>query len=567
MTGMETSSNGIRTAGRLIVAATCLATFWPAYPQEREVFSGAALLYTVPSVTLVYPGGPGEDRERNRVSAERRAAYLTGRHETETRVVADVDVTDEDRKTHLLVLGWNNRLIRETGLITSTARGWEFQGIERGFDRDLLFSWVSPFDERHEFFFWSRIDPELDRYLVLPFFGSDWIVFDGYTIEQYGRFVRADLKWPPRRNPAVEIDNRTVRLANAPKRSSQHYTLYDRSFRLSAAEVEKILRARESAWAAAVAALGAPPPDVPRIELYVYENSEQKELRCDVHEARHHLPASAELHITKAIALDPNLHEDTHLIARQSFGPGYLTILVEGVAVWAEQQQGVDELPVYADMLTERMEIPGLDELLDEETMRVLIRGRAGFPLAGLFVAWLRSEAGPDVLRRVYGRYESDPELFARALELTADEVDKRFSDFVRAQAETGETEAAFREATARARHYGGLGDYEQAIPALERALELRPGDLFTLYSLAVARMKLDDLDAAEADLTRILEIHSADPDDRLALLAWYQLGELHAERGETGQAKIAYRRVLELPDYRGMHRRTQDALDEMSRN
>lgn len=559
--------NPIRTAPLLIVVATWFAMVGSPTAQERELFSGAALLYTVPEVTLVYPAGPGEDRERNRISTERRAAYLTGRHQTVTRVVADIDVTDEDRKDHLLILGWNNRLIRETGLIAMTEDGWRFQGIERGFGHDLLFSWISPFEKDHEFFFWSRIDPELDRYLVLPFFGSDWIVFERYTVEQYGRFHTDKLEWPPKRNPDVEIDNRTVRPRVRPKRESEHYVLYDVDLGLSETETERILQAREAAWRAAVAALGAPPAAATKIKLYVYEDSDTKELRCDVHEARHHLPKSGEFHATKAIALDPNLHEDIHLIARQVYGPGYLSLMVEGVAVWAEQQQGTDELPVYAAMLVDRMDLPGLAELLDEETMRVLIRGRTGFSIAGLFIAWLRAEAGPDAVRRVYGQYESDATLFAQAIDLSVDEIDTRLAAYVHNQAEIGETETTFREATARAQHYGGLGDYEHAIPALERALELRPDHLFTRYSLAVARMNLDDLESAEAELKTILEIHREAPSDDLALLAWYRLGELYLKQGEPNRAKKAYERVFALPDYRGMHGRTREALDEISQN
>jgi tetratricopeptide (TPR) repeat protein len=78
--------------------------------------------------------------------------------------------------------------------------------------------------------------------------------------------------------------------------------------------------------------------------------------------------------------------------------------------------------------------------------------------------------------------------------------------------------------------------------------------------------MKLDDLDSAEAELMRILEIHREAPNDELALLAWYRLGELYFKQGESDKAKKSYERVFELPDYRGMHGRTRAALDEINR-
>ena len=82
--------NRIRTTLLLTAIVTSFATVPSLVAEERELFSGAALLYTVPKVTLVYPAGPGENRERNRISTERRAAYLRGAHNTVTRVVADI---------------------------------------------------------------------------------------------------------------------------------------------------------------------------------------------------------------------------------------------------------------------------------------------------------------------------------------------------------------------------------------------------------------------------------------------------------------------------------------------
>ncbi|NIL99758.1 MAG: tetratricopeptide repeat protein [Acidobacteria bacterium] len=210
---------------------------------------------------------------------------------------------------------------------------------------------------------------------------------------------------------------------------------------------------------------------------------------------------------------------------------------------------------------------PGLADLLDEEKMRVLNKARLGFPIAGLFVGWLHEEFGGKAIAEVYGRYESDAAGFAGALGLSVEEIETRFAGYVRRQAAVGDMEAQFREATAKARHYGGLGDYEQAIPALERALELRPEHLFTRYGLAVARLKLEQLDAAEAELTKILEIHREESNDQMALLAWYQLGELYAIRGEADKAHEAYGQVLKLPDFRGMHERARDARDEIGQD
>ena len=48
----------------------------------------------------------------------------------------------------------------------------------------------------------------------------------------------------------------------------------------------------------------------------------------------------------------------------------------------------------------------------------------------------------------------------------------------------------------------------------------------------------------------------------RMALLAWYQLGDLYLKRNRPDEAREAYGRVLELPDFQGMHGRAREARD-----
>ena len=225
------SDSRVTAAGWVLCAlATLLAALTPSAAQEdtdddafvRQLYSGAALMYSLPALTLVYPAGPGEDRELNRISAERRAAYLRGRHATETRVVADVDFSSEHHDDNLLVIGWNNRLLERADGFEQDAEGWNFVGVEHGYDRDLLFEWYSPYNPEREFVFWSRIDPELDRYLQLPFFGSDWVVFDAYFVERFGRFDKDRPTWPPVRNEDLEVDNRPRRLKQLLAGTSKH---------------------------------------------------------------------------------------------------------------------------------------------------------------------------------------------------------------------------------------------------------------------------------------------------------------------------------------------------------
>lgn len=553
----------VRSLALLLVLASIPATVAGGEtrdPHMREIYSGAGLLYSMPEVTVVYPAGPAENRERNLISAERRAAFLLGRYDVKARVLADIDFGPENHDDNLLVLGWGNKLLETAGQVERSESGWSFQGIERSFDQDLLFAWVSPFDSTHQFTFWSRIDPELDRYLVLPFFGSDWVVFDRYFVEQYGRFDKTTIRWPPRRNPELMVDNRPKKPRPVPKGASDHFVLYDLAGGLTDAETASILEAREIAWSASTALLGDP-PDPQKIKLFVYLDSEQKEEVCFVHDARHHVPELGELHLTKAIALDPGLHEDSHLVARQVFGPGYLTLMVEGVAVWAEQHQGQRELPAYAHVLLQRGQVPEVRELLDEEVMRVLVRNGLGFSYAGLFVSWLHDEVGPEAIPRSYGLYASDLDDLARAIRVPADEIDAKFRKYVESQAKLGEAEATFRAARGEAERLARLGDYERAVPAYERALEIRPEDLPTRYSLALLQMDSDDPAGAEESFLTILRAPADERDEALTAFTWFQLGELRARSGEMAKAREAYESVLELPDHRKIHSRARQAL------
>ena len=64
-----------------------------------------------------------------------------------------------------------------------------------------------------------------------------------------------------------------------------------------------------------------------------------------------------------------------------------------------------------------------------------------------------------------------------------------------------------------------------------------------------------------------LLLSNSRNPGGDVALLAWYQLGELYLRRGDPAQAREAYLRVLQLPDFEGMHRRTRQQLAKIDQN
>jgi hypothetical protein len=101
---------------------------------------------------------------RNRRSAEARARWLTSVHKNKTTVVSDGEITAEQKKGNLLILGWNNRAFGSpapTRPFTHGPTGTKFFGIVEPDPKvDLLVFHRNPLDWDHCVLFWTRIDPE-----------------------------------------------------------------------------------------------------------------------------------------------------------------------------------------------------------------------------------------------------------------------------------------------------------------------------------------------------------------------------------------------------------------------
>src|SRR6185437_6818110 len=80
-----------------------------------------------------------------------------------------------------------------------------------------------------------------------------------------------------------------------------------------------------------------------------------------------------------------------------------------------------------------------------------------------------------------------------------------------------------------------------EAVAALRRALEIRPGDALLLMNLGTALRGAGDLDAAVVALRRACELAP-----ELAA-AWYNLGRTLGQAGRTGEGHEAYERALRL--------------------
>ena len=466
--------------------------------------------------------------------------------------MADDEVTEQQLTSNLLVLGWDNRVLGTEKAPRPFVRegdGWRFaESVVVRPGQDLMFSTASPYDPRRRLFFWTRIDLELDKFSVLPFLGSDWAIYRGYEVVVQGMFDDATA-WPPSRNPYAEMVNDDVRTTYTAQGRSEHYTIHYPRELIGRPQRDAILAARELALAAAMASLGRPAQKL-EIDLYLFEDLKIKETLSGVPDPIHSLGRSAELFMLPDDALSDSPHEEVHIVAQQVLGPCHHTALHEGLAMVAGNPNAGNDLSIYAAALVEAGTVPSIADLLDEEGVRELNLRGLGFPASGLLVEWILDRGGIEALKKTYPARPLTEQQLASSLGLSPAEANTAFRGHVATRAKQGETAFRFEQARAEATKMGHEGDWAGAVEHLTKASGLRPEDLDTLYRLALAEIRADRLEAAEASLKRLLEVASkasGDPVERYVIFGHYQLGQV---LDRTGRKKLGPRGVPHGPGF-----------------
>lgn len=530
-----------------------------------KAYPGAFHFFRLPSATVVYPAGPGHDPAWNRRSAEARARYLEAAFGMRTRVLADVEAREEDLRENLLVLGWDNAVFGRDGVPPPAVRSTEgivVLGFEHGDPTaDALVFDRSPFDRERYLLFWSRIDPERDRFSVLPRVGSDWAVYDDFLPIAQG-MCKPDRAWPPEREPLAEADHRPGLRATRQReriRSTSRYDIHYDPEALSSEIVSSIAAARERAFASAAEAIGAP-PETYRIALHLYADEATKKALTGVDDPAHAFPRKAELHMTARAARSASPHEEAHLLAGVALGSTVVTALYEGLAISVEDRVRGLPLEVAGAILHDGGGVPPLDALLDEERFRSMPES-VGPVAAGLLASFIRAVAPAARLSEAYRIDRGDPRALAAALDLPPDAIEGRFREWVGARAKARAADVRFHRAEVEAQERYAAGDWRGMIVALERALEARPGDPQTLFNLASAQMRADALPDAEKVLRRILATEEERLDPRFRIFSHYQLGRVLDLMGRRDDALAEYRAVLALPDQNDAHRLARERV------
>jgi hypothetical protein len=530
------------------------------------LYTGASALYDLDALTVVYPAGSDRDVERNRLSAELRAGYLRTVHGVRASVRPDDGVSDEELAGNVLLLGWDNRLLgtdQAPRPFTHGKQGLSFLGLNEPDPKvDLLLYSPSPYNPESFLVFWSRIDPELDRFHVLPVEGSDWAIFSDYRAVRQGMFVPGTA-WPPERSPEGESDSHAyldgMRKRWTRRQAGQYIISYDPE-EIDDEDVRAIAASRKHALAGAAAAIGES-ADGLVIRLFVYPDAEQKERITGVPDPVHSIPSTRELHMTLPFARSAYPHEEVHLIAGRNLGTSKLTTVHEGLALLADGVYEGMPIDVQAAMMVKADAFPELDDLLDETAARQ-IPDAVRYPAAGTLMRWVWENGDGDRRRDVYTLARGSVEELARALVVPADSVESSFRRWLTARSAARQDDVRFAEYEAQARERLLASDYEGVVAATRKMAEIRPEDPQTLFNLASAMMRTGEYAEAESTLRGLLELSLEPSDSRFVIFSHYQLGRLLDVQGRREDALAEYRLVLELPDQHDAHRLAREAID-----
>jgi hypothetical protein len=559
-------ASGLRLAVLVLLSHAAAAAPPPTPPEEKHrgvEYRGEAAFLSLGTVTVVYPAGPGEPVEFNRQSAEARARWLAAVQKNKVSVISDDQLTEDQKKGILLLLGWNNRVLGPAGLarpFTHDSKGTAFLGLTEPDPKvDLMVFHRNPRSWSSFILFWSRIDPERDRFFVAPRVGSDWAMYRDYHIIRQGMFVPARV-WPPTRDQVAEADHTSealIRPGGTASFDSEHYHLvFDRT-KFTNADLHAIVEARESAFAKAVAAVG-PSPKGFRVVLYLYDDEAAKQEATGVVDPSHAIPAAKEMHATRRFALAPSPREEIHILARELYGPCVLTAIYEGFALSCGKTLHGISMETHAAMLRAAGKLPDPAVLIDEERYRALPadEGAAG---AGVFMTWMRQSYGAPGLKKMYGLSDGRVSALAAALGTSEAALSASFASWADGIAAAHQNELDFLAAEDEAQNKRVVNDWSGMVVALRKALKAKPGDPQTLFNLASAQMRADDLAGAESSLKALLAGPLGPGDSRFRIFGHYQLGRVYDLAGRRAEALTEYDAVLALPDEHDAHAQAKE--------
>ena len=215
---------------------------------------------------------------RRKILAQQLAAELSGRWGVITQIAADDALTAEQKNRHLVVMGWDNRLVdgstHEAPFVRRADGSFTFaKSIEGEPADELLFMHFSPFNPQRWMLFWSRVDAEPLRFNRLPLTGADWSLIRDHQRRRRGGLTDEPL-WPPTIDPTLDLKDVLPTFPEYAR--GKHHVLHAPRTLQTEKLAEKVLAARAEALERAAKAFGRKIPKDFEIHVYVYANADRK---------------------------------------------------------------------------------------------------------------------------------------------------------------------------------------------------------------------------------------------------------------------------------------------------
>ena len=173
------------------------------------------------------------------------------------------------------------------------------------------------------------------------------------------------------------------------------------------------------------------------------------------------------------------------------------------------------------------------------------------------------------------GSFKDAIKSFERALSINPDLVDV-YNNIGMVHAESGDREKAFEAFSRAARNpnyltpekslynmgnlYFDSGQVDMAITYYRRAVTEKPEFALGYRGLGKAYLALNDVEGAEAEFAKAVELFDSD------IESLFQLARINQERGDAEEARRLYRRVLEIDRMSSFGQLAQQQLDGLKR-
>jgi hypothetical protein len=529
---------------------------------------GMTELFELDELTLIYPASPMREAVESRLSAERKAEFLTRFKGVPTTVLSDAEVKRSDLGGNLFLLGWDNQVLNRFHLETPFGRSSVsvrfLDYVDERADLDLAFLVDSPFagpEADSKLFFWSRIDREQDRFMILPFTGSDWALYEDFLVVAQG-FLEDASSWPIKRKPNAEmlVFDELVefrRIARSYKEGN--FVLHWDPAVISDPQVQAIAASRQSALAKAIELTGGTAEDLV-IELYLYPDADTKLALTGIRAGAHEIGHRSQLHSTVRYAASNSCHEEIHILARRLLGVTSSTAAYEGISFSYEPVISGQPLAFHVALMIDAGTAPSIATLLDASEFTTIGKQEA-YAASGLFITWLREKNGLDKLRPWYSSPRSDLPGLASHLGVTPQQAEQDYRAWLEKKTAPFSGDVAFVNAQREAQRHHENGDFAGVASTLRKAVQHRPSDWQTRFNLAAATIRLNEFEATEKQL-RIILGSDLPADHTLIVFSHLQLGRLFDLTGKRAEAITEYQKMLTLPDIHDSHITAREGLE-----